>query len=185
MKKRLVILGAGESGVGAALLAKQQGYDVFVSDGGMIKENYKTELQNNHIVFEENQHTTDMILNANEVMKSPGIPEKSELVKQVRSKNIPVISEIEFAYRYKGNSRIIAITGSNGKTTTTALTYHICKMGGADCAMVGNVGYSFAKQVAVNPRQLYVLLCTHITAVYPVTDLFKHCAGNICTIYHY
>ena len=156
MKKRLVILGAGESGVGAALLAKQQGYDVFVSDGGMIKENYKTELQNNHIVFEENQHTTDMILNANEVMKSPGIPEKSELVKQVRSKNIPVISEIEFAYRYKGNSRIIAITGSNGKTTTTALTYHICKMGGADCAMVGNVGYSFAKQVAVNPRQLYV-----------------------------
>jgi len=156
MKKRLVILGAGESGVGAALLAKQQGYDVFVSDGGMIKENYKTELQNNHIVFEENQHTTDMILNADEVMKSPGIPEKSELVKQVRSKNIPVISEIEFAYRYKGNSKIIAITGSNGKTTTTALTYHICKMGGADCAMVGNVGYSFAKQVAVNPRQLYV-----------------------------
>ena len=156
MKKRLVILGAGESGVGAALLAKQQGYDVFVSDGGIIKENYKTELQNNHIVFEENQHTTDMILNADEVMKSPGIPEKSELVKQVRSKNIPVISEIEFAYRYKGNSKIIAITGSNGKTTTTALTYHICKMGGADCAMVGNVGYSFAKQVAVNPRQLYV-----------------------------
>ena len=84
MKKRLVILGAGESGVGAALLAKQQGYDVFVSDGGMIKENYKTELQNNHIVFEENQHTTDMILNADEVMKSPGINEKSELVKQVR-----------------------------------------------------------------------------------------------------
>jgi len=156
MKKRLVILGAGESGVGAALLAKQQGYDVFVSDGGMIKENYKTELQNNHIVFEENQHTTDMILNADEVMKSPGTPEKSELVKQVRAKNIPVISEIEFAYRYKGNSKIIAITGSNGKTTTTALTYHICKMGGADCAMVGNVGYSFAKQVAVNPRQLYV-----------------------------
>ncbi len=156
MKKRLVILGAGESGVGAALLAKQHGYDVFVSDGGAIKENYKAELQNNHIVFEENQHTTDMILNADEVMKSPGIPEKNELVKQVRAKNIPVISEIEFAYRYKGNSKIIAITGSNGKTTTTALTYHICKMGGADCAMVGNVGYSFAKQVAVNPRQLYV-----------------------------
>ena len=156
MKKRLVILGAGESGVGAALLAKQQGYDVFVSDGGAIKEKYRTELQNNHIMFEENQHTTDMILDADEVMKSPGIPEKNELVKQVRAKNIPVISEIEFAYRYKGNSKIIAITGSNGKTTTTALTYHICKMGGADCAMVGNVGYSFAKQVAVNPRQLYV-----------------------------
>ncbi len=156
MKKRLVILGAGESGVGAALLAKQQGYNVFVSDGGAIKEKYRTELQNNHIMFEENQHTTDMILDADEVMKSPGIPEKNELVKQVRAKNIPVISEIEFAYRYKGNSKIIAITGSNGKTTTTALTYHICKMGGADCAMVGNVGYSFAKQVAVNPRQLYV-----------------------------
>ena len=156
MKKRLVILGAGESGVGAALLAKQKGYDVFVSDGGVIKENYKTELQNNNIVFEENQHTREKILNAGEVMKSPGIPEKNELVKQIRAKDIPIISEIEFAYRYKGNSKIIAITGSNGKTTTTALTYHICKMGGADCAMVGNIGYSFAKQVAVNPRQLYV-----------------------------
>jgi UDP-N-acetylmuramoylalanine--D-glutamate ligase len=156
MKKKLAILGAGESGVGAALLAKQQGYDVFVSDGGMIRENYKTELQNNNIVFEENQHTTDRILGADEVMKSPGIPEKNELVKQIRAKNINIISEIEFAYRYKGNSKVIAITGSNGKTTTTALTYHICKMGGADCAMVGNVGYSFAKQVAVNPRQLYV-----------------------------
>ena len=156
MKKRLVILGAGESGVGAALLAKQKGYDVFVSDGGVIKENYKMELQNNNIVFEENQHTREKILNAGEVMKSPGIPEKNELVKQIRAKDIPIISEIEFAYRYKGNSKIIAITGSNGKTTTTALTYHICKMGGADCAMVGNIGYSFAKQVAVNPRQLYV-----------------------------
>lgn len=156
MKKKLAILGAGESGVGTALLAKQQGYDVFVSDGGMIRENYKTELQNNNIVFEENQHTTNRILDADEVMKSPGIPEKNELVKQIRAKNISIISEIEFAYRYKGNSKVIAITGSNGKTTTTALTYHICKMGGADCAMVGNVGYSFAKQVAVNPRQLYV-----------------------------
>ena len=87
-------------------------------------------------------------------MKSPGIPEKNELVKKIRAKGIPVISEIEFAYRYKGNSKIIAITGSNGKTTTTALTYHICKHGGADCAMVGNIGYSFAKQVAVDPKQL-------------------------------
>lgn len=156
MKKRLVILGAGESGVGAALLAKQQGYDVFVSDGGKIKDNYKMELQDNNIMFEENKHTTESILNADEVMKSPGIPEKNELVKQIRGKNISIVSEIEFAYRYKGNSKIIAITGSNGKTTTTALTYHICKMGGADCAMVGNVGYSFAKQVAVNPKQLYV-----------------------------
>jgi len=156
MKKRLVILGAGESGVGAALLAKQQGYDVFVSDGGAIREHYKTELSENEIAFEENQHTTEKILNADEVMKSPGIPEKNELVKQVRAKGIDIISEIEFAFRYKGNSKIIAITGSNGKTTTTALTYHICKTGGADCAMVGNIGFSFAKQVALQPKALYV-----------------------------
>jgi len=156
MKKRLVILGAGESGVGTALLAKQKGYDVFVSDGGAIKENYRTELEENEIDFEENRHTPEKILNAGEIMKSPGIPEKNELVKQIRAKGIDVISEIEFAYRYKGNSKIIAITGSNGKTTTTALTYHICKTAGVDCAMVGNVGYSFAKQVAVHPRALYV-----------------------------
>ena len=156
MKKRLVILGAGESGVGTALLAKQKGYDVFVSDGGSISEHYRMELNENEIEFEENQHTTKKILNADEVMKSPGIPEKNELVKQIRASEIDVISEIEFAYRYKGNSRIIAITGSNGKTTTTALTYHICKTGGADCAMVGNIGFSFAKQVAVHPRELYV-----------------------------
>ena len=156
MKKRLVILGAGESGIGTAILAKQQGYDVFVSDGGIIKENYKTELSADNIEFEEAKHTGAKILNADEVMKSPGIPEKNELVKKIRAKGIAVISEIEFAYRYKGNSKIIAITGSNGKTTTTALTYHICKHGGSNCAMVGNIGYSFAKQVAVNPKPLYV-----------------------------
>ena len=139
MKKKLVILGAGESGVGTALLAKQQGYDVFVSDGSPIKDHYRMELQLNEIDFEENQHSVERILNADEVMKSPGIPEKNELVKQIRAKGINVISEIEFAYRYKGNSKIIAITGSNGKTTTTALTYHICKAGGADCAMVGQI----------------------------------------------
>ena len=153
MRKRLVILGAGESGVGTALLAMQRGYEVFVSDGSAIKDNYRMELLENEIEFEENQHTSEKILNADEVMKSPGIPEKNELVKQIRAKGIEVISEIEFAYRYKGNSRIIAITGSNGKTTTTALTYHICKTGGADCAMVGNVGFSFAKQVASNSRR--------------------------------
>lgn len=156
MNKRLVILGAGESGVGTALLAKQQGYDVFVSDGSPIREHYKMELQLNKIEFEESRHSTERILNADEVMKSPGIPEKNELVKQIRAKGIDVISEIEFAYRYKGNSKIIAITGSNGKTTTTALTYHICKTAGADCAMVGNIGFSFAKQVAVQPKQIYV-----------------------------
>lgn len=156
MNKRLVILGAGESGIGAAILAKQQGYDVFVSDGGAIKENYRIELSNNNIEFEEATHTEAKILNAGEVMKSPGIPEKNELVKKIRAQGIPIISEIEFAYRYKGNSKIIAITGSNGKTTTTALTYHICKHGGSDCAMVGNIGYSFARQVAVDPKPLYV-----------------------------
>jgi UDP-N-acetylmuramoylalanine--D-glutamate ligase len=156
MKKRLVILGAGESGVGAALLAKQQGYNVFVTDAGTIKENYKTELKASGIEFEESRHTIEKILNADEVIKSPGIPEKNELVKQIRAKGISVISEIEFAYRYKGGSRIIAITGSNGKTTTTALTYHICMESGADCAMVGNIGFSFAKQVALKPKALYV-----------------------------
>ncbi len=156
MMKKLVILGAGESGVGAAILAKQQGYNVFVSDGSVIKENYKTELSNNNIEFEEAKHTEEIILNADEVMKSPGIPEKNELVKKIRAKGVSIISEIEFAYRYKGNSKIIAITGSNGKTTTTALAYHICKHGGSNCAMVGNIGYSFAKQVAVDPKPLYV-----------------------------
>jgi len=156
-KPRMVILGAGESGVGAAILAQQQGYDVFVSDGGAVKENFKQEMQQYNILFEEGTHTEEKILTADEVMKSPGIPEKNELVKKIRKKGIPVISEIELAYRYKGNSKIIAITGTNGKTTTTALTYHICKDGGADCAMVGNIGFSFAKQVAVEPKALYIV----------------------------
>jgi UDP-N-acetylmuramoylalanine--D-glutamate ligase len=157
MKKRIVILGGGESGVGAALLAKQQGYDVFVSDGGPIKEVYKSELVKEGIDFEESKHTEAEILNANEVMKSPGIPEKNELVKKIRTKGIPIISEIELAYRYKGGSKIIAITGSNGKTTTTSLIWHICKNGGLDCAMVGNIGYSFARQVALEPKPLYII----------------------------
>ncbi len=154
--KKLVILGAGESGVGAALLAKQKGYDVFVSDGGAIKDLYKEALQKSNIDFEEAQHTESKILLADEVIKSPGIAEKNELVKKIRAKGITVISEIEFAYRYKGNSKIIAITGSNGKTTTTSLIYYMCKLGGIDCAMVGNIGYSFARQIAENPKPLYV-----------------------------
>jgi UDP-N-acetylmuramoylalanine--D-glutamate ligase len=152
----LVILGAGESGIGAALLAKHHGYDIFVSDGSAIKEVYRTVLKENKIDFEEGQHSETKILLADEVVKSPGISEKNELVKKIRAKGIPVISEIEFAYRHKGNSKIIAITGSNGKTTTTALIYHMCNLGGLDCAMVGNIGYSFAKQVAEDPRPLYV-----------------------------
>ncbi len=156
MAKRLVILGAGESGVGAAILGKQRGYDVFVSDGGVVKENYIAELQQNAIAFEAGKHSVENILNADEVMKSPGIPEKNELVKEIRKKGISIISEIEFAYRYKENSKIIGITGSNGKTTTTALAYHMCKLGGLDAALVGNIGYSFAKQVAEDPKPWYV-----------------------------
>jgi UDP-N-acetylmuramoylalanine--D-glutamate ligase len=156
MGKRLVILGAAESGVGAAILGIKKGYDVFVSDGGPIKDHYKKELEALGIAYEEKQHTESLILNADEVMKSPGIPETNELVKKIRQKGVIVISEIELAYRYKGNAKIIGITGSNGKTTTTALTYHICKTGGADCALVGNIGYSFAKQVALDPKELYV-----------------------------
>lgn len=157
MKKRIVILGAGESGIGTAILAKQQDFEVFVSDGGVIKENYKTDLLHNNIEFEEGFHTEEKIFSADVVMKSPGIPEKNELVKKIRTKGIEIISEIEFAYRYKGDSKIIAITGSNGKTTTTALTYHICKLAGEDCAMVGNIGFSFARQVAEDPKKIYVV----------------------------
>lgn len=156
MKHRLVILGSGESGVGAALLGKQKGYDVFVSDGGKIKEIYKKELADNGIAFEEGGHTEDLILNANEVVKSPGIPEKNELVKKIRSKGIQVIGEIELAYRFKGNSKIVAITGSNGKSTTTSLIYHICITAGLDAALVGNIGYSFAKQIAEDPKDWYI-----------------------------
>ncbi len=152
----MVILGGGESGVGAALLAKQQGYDVFLSDGGSLKNTYKQELETNAIAYEETGHNEAMVLSADEIVKSPGIPEKNELVKKIRAKAIPVISEIELAYRYKGNSKIVAITGSNGKTTTTSLLYHICKHAGLDAALVGNIGYSFAKQVAENPKPLYV-----------------------------
>ena len=154
---RIVILGAGESGIGAALLAKKEGWDVFVSDGGMIKAAYKNELASAKIDFEEGKHSDDRILNAALIVKSPGIAEKNEMVKKIRQKGIELISEIEFAFRYKGESKIVGITGSNGKTTTTALTYHICKNGGADCALVGNIGYSFARQVAMNPKPLYIV----------------------------
>ena len=156
MQKKIIILGGGESGVGAAILAKQQGYDVFLSDAGSLKDKYRNELQSMGIAFEEGSHSVERILAADEVMKSPGIPEKNEMVKAIRAKGIPVISEIELAYRHKGNSKIIAITGSNGKSTTTSLIYHICKTAGLDCALVGNIGYSFAKQVAEAPKAWYI-----------------------------
>ena len=152
----MVILGGGESGVGAALLAKKNGYDVFLSDGGSLKENYRNELNEAGVDFEEGSHSEEKILNADVIVKSPGIPEKNELIKKIRKKGVEVISEIELAYRYKGDSKIIAITGSNGKTTTTALTYHIFNEAGMDCALVGNIGYSFAKQIAENPKAIYI-----------------------------
>jgi UDP-N-acetylmuramoylalanine--D-glutamate ligase len=157
LAKKLVILGAGESGIGTALLAKQKGYDVFVSDASAIKPIYQTELEQNAIPFESGSHSVERILAADEVMKSPGIPEKNELVKQIRAKGIPVVSEIEFGFRYKGESKIAAITGSNGKTTTTSLLYHICKIAEQDVAMVGNIGFSFARQIAVEPKALYII----------------------------
>ncbi len=154
---RIVILGAGESGVGAALLAKKEGWEVFVSDAGAIKPAYKNELALAVVDFEEGKHSKEKVLNASLIIKSPGIPEKNEIVKEIRKAGIELISEIEFAYRYKGISKVVGITGSNGKTTTTAMIYHICKNGGADCALVGNIGFSFARQVAEDPKEIYVV----------------------------
>jgi UDP-N-acetylmuramoylalanine--D-glutamate ligase len=157
VKKKIIILGGGESGVGAALLCKQQGYDVFLSDGGKMKDHYQHELEANRIDFECGGHSIDKILSADEVMKSPGIPNSNAVVAQIKAKNIPIISEMELAYRHKEESRIIGITGSNGKTTTTSLIYQICKSGGIDCAIVGNIGNSIARQIAVDPKPLYVV----------------------------
>ncbi len=156
MKKKVVILGAAESGVGAALLASQKEYEVFVSDASLINPVFKNELELNGIDFEEGNHTEQKIVDAGLIVKSPGIPEKSGIIKELRKREIEIISEIEFAYRHKGDSKIIAITGSNGKTTTTAMIYHLCKEAALDCAMVGNIGYSFARQVALQPKKIYV-----------------------------
>ncbi|HRX95039.1 MAG TPA: UDP-N-acetylmuramoyl-L-alanine--D-glutamate ligase [Chitinophagaceae bacterium] len=157
MNKRIVILGGGESGLGAALLAHQKGFEVFLSDQGSLKDEYRNGLQEAGIDFEEGKHTEEKILDASIVIKSPGIPESAEIVKKIRSMGIEIISEIEWAWRYKGNSKIIAITGSNGKTTTTALTWHILHSAGVDCALVGNIGDSFAGQIAKNPKPVYVV----------------------------
>ena len=154
--KHIVILGAGESGVGAALLAKKQEWNVFVSDAGKIKADYKTELDNNQIEWEENTHSTDRIFQAELIVKSPGIPEKTDLMRALRNKQVKIISEIEFAgYYTRGKS--ICVTGSNGKTTTTMLTHHILKKAGWDVGLAGNVGKSFAKQVAEGDHDWYVL----------------------------
>jgi UDP-N-acetylmuramoylalanine--D-glutamate ligase len=155
--KNLVILGAAESGIGTALLGKQQGWNVFVSDAGSIDEKYKKTLMEAGISFEEGKHSIDKILEATCVVKSPGIPDKVEVVKKIRDARIEICSEIEFGFRYKGDSKIIAITGSNGKSTTTKLTYHILKEAGFDVAIVGNIGYSFARQIAEKPVEWYVM----------------------------
>ena len=154
--KRLIVLGGGESGVGTAILGKKMGYDVFVSDFGAIKENYKEVLLINDIRWEDNQHTESLILNADLVMKSPGIPEKAPIVKKLIEKNIPIISEIEFAAPFT-DAILIGITGSNGKTTTTMLTYHLLKSAGLNVGLGGNIGKSFAWQVAENKFDAYVL----------------------------
>lgn len=153
---RLVVLGGGESGVGTAILGKKKGYDVLVSDFGKIKENYKEVLTINGIAWEDEKHTEDLILNADVVMKSPGIPEKAPIVKKLIEKGIPVISEIEFAIQFT-DAITVGITGSNGKTTTTLLTYHVLKQGGLNVGLAGNIGKSFAWQVAENKHDIYVL----------------------------
>lgn len=153
---RLVILGAGESGVGTALLGKKEGYEVFVSDFGSINEKYQKILNEERIEWEQQQHTESKILNANVVVKSPGIPDKAPIVKKLHEKCIKVISEIEFVYQFAKNTSI-AITGSNGKTTTTMLTYHLLKQEGLNVGLAGNIGESYAKQVAIDSEKLFVL----------------------------
>ncbi len=156
MNKRLVILGAAESGVGAAILARKQGFDVFVSDLGTIKEKYRKELTDRLFDFEEGRHTEEKILNADLVIKSPGMPEKAPLILKLKEKGVPVISEIEFAGRYT-SAKKICITGSNGKTTTTLLTYHMLEKAGYNVGLAGNVGQSFAWQVAEKEFDYYVI----------------------------
>jgi UDP-N-acetylmuramoylalanine--D-glutamate ligase len=155
-KRRIVILGAGESGAGAAILAKKEGYDVFVSDMSKIKPKYKQLLDEHGIEWEEERHSEERILAADEIIKSPGIPQKAPIILKVKEKEIKIISEIEFAGRYT-NSKMICITGSNGKTTTTSLIYHIFKSAGYDAGLAGNIGRSLALQVAEEPHQYYII----------------------------
>ncbi len=154
--KRIVILGAGESGAGAAVLAKKQGFDVFVSDMSLIKDKYKKLMDAHQIEWEEGHHTEEKILNADEVIKSPGIPKEAPMVHKLIAQGTHIISEIEFAGRYT-HSKMICITGSNGKTTTTSLIYHIFKTAGYDVGLAGNIGRSLALQVAEDPHEYYVI----------------------------
>ena len=154
--KRIVVLGAGESGAGAAVLAQKEGFDVFVSDMSAIKDKYKALLDSHGIAWEEGHHTEELILNADEVIKSPGIPKEAPMIQKIMHKGIHIISEIEFAGRYT-DARMVCITGSNGKTTTTSLIYHLFKSAGYDVGLAGNIGHSLALQVAESPHQWYVI----------------------------
>ncbi|MBR7018622.1 MAG: UDP-N-acetylmuramoyl-L-alanine--D-glutamate ligase [Prevotella sp.] len=154
--KKIVVLGAAESGAGAAVLAQKEGFDVFVSDMGTIKDKYKKLLDDHHIEWEEGHHTEEKILDADEVIKSPGIPDEAPMIQKVIAKGIHIISEIEFAGRYT-DSKMICITGSNGKTTTTSLIYHIFKEAGYDAGLAGNIGNSLALQVAEDPHEYYII----------------------------
>ncbi len=177
---KIVVLGAGESGVGAAILAKKQGFNVWVSDKGTIQQKYKDVLLHFDIPFEEGQHNEDEIFSADEVVKSPGIPDTVDIIQQLKRRNIPVISEIEFAARYTG-ATIIAVTGSNGKTTTASLIYHILRKAGLDVGLGGNIGTSFARQVAQHNAEYFVLeissfqldgcynFCPHIAVLTNIT----------------
>ena len=156
MNKRIVVLGAGESGAGAAVLAKVKGFDVFVSDMSLIKDAYKALLNKYEIEWEDGRHSIEKILNADEIIKSPGIPDTAPVIREIQKKGIPIISEIEFAGRYT-HAKMICITGSNGKTTTTLLTYHILKNAGLNVGLAGNVGKSWALQVATENFDYYVI----------------------------
>ena len=156
MAKRIVILGGGESGTGAAILAKKKGFDTFLSDMSLIKDNYKAMLHERDIAWEEKKHTEELILNADEIIKSPGIPNDAPIILKLKAQGTPIISEIEFAGRYT-NAKMICITGSNGKTTTTSLIYHIFKKAGLNVGLAGNIGQSLAYQVAEYNFDYYVI----------------------------
>lgn len=174
--KKIVVLGGGESGVGAAVLAKVKGMNVWLSDFGKIAEKYKQRLNEYNIDWEEGGHTVEKIIDADEIIKSPGIPEDAPIILKAKSKSIPVISEIEFAGRYT-NAKMVCITGSNGKTTTTMLTYHILKNAGMNVGLAGNVGTSLAYQVATENHDVYVIELSS----FQLDDMFEFKA-NIAVI---
>jgi UDP-N-acetylmuramoylalanine--D-glutamate ligase len=179
MKEKIIILGSGESGVGAAILAQKQGMDVFVSDFGKIKDKYKQELIALNIEFEEEQHSEEIIMSATTIIKSPGIPDKAPIIKKIKAKGIEIISEIEFAFRFS-KAKVIAITGSNGKTTTTSLIYHILEKAEYNVGLGGNIGTSYARQVANGDKEYFVLEVSSFQLDNCVT--FKPFISVLCNI---